>query len=207
MPSLHRVVPPNAKSSEAKQSPRRPAVLTLCPTSPEACVPDRRCCRDYEADWICVKDSCVERLFCTLIVISSAGASAVPPERPGASWCAPTARAPCLGQLHGGRAASNLVMYDLPRPRPRRSGARRAWTSWYRRASAFEGESVSATDLGPYGLAWTGSPRRATWAATSSVQRRELHQRFTMGVDALGLPLTLPSTAARAAAAGHCLAW
>ena len=41
------------------------------------------------------------------------------------------------------------------------------------RASAFEGESVSVTDLLADSLAltarprWTGSPRRATWAATS----------------------------------------
>ena len=40
------------------------------------------------------------------------------------------------------------------------------------RASAFEGDSVSVTDLLADSLAltrprWTGSPRRATWAATS----------------------------------------
>ena len=59
------------------------------------------------------------------------------------------------------------------------------------RASAFEGESVSVTDL----LALTGSatlegsPRRATWAATAAVQRRELHGRVHHGRGRLGRSL------------------
>ena len=56
------------------------------------------------------------------------------------------------------------------------------------RASAFEGDFFFSDGpagglAGPHG---TGSPRRATWAATAAVQRRELHRRVHHGRGRLG---------------------